>query len=232
MPEDLQHPVVSDAVKKFVYGCNGCESIDCVLIRLSTAIYTLEDYASKSLGSVSPRSLIQLFLENRDVKTILAGLAPNIDAVVRKIYNDPRFDNIKRYAPQIIEAINRASAECTPQTIYADVEYPSIFLQLQPGRGSSWESTHAENRGRSVSFSREERTQPIGIETGARHKHTSILSNYLVLALASLVTGAVLSTTLSFIAGNTALGLSILLSSIIITIIILVIAFAKSSTEQ
>ncbi|MEM0311527.1 MAG: transglutaminase-like domain-containing protein [Ignisphaera sp.] len=96
---------LGDVVRRFLDGVEGCESVDCILVRLSTAFFSMNDLARRF--SLSIEELVNRFLSHPDVMKVLAGL--DIQLVVKKICCDARFSNLRQHQSKIIDAIKRAS---------------------------------------------------------------------------------------------------------------------------
>jgi len=94
---------LQEIIKRFMLGVETCHTIDCVLVRLSSAIYELEDLAKQFQKNSA--ELVNDFLSNKQVRQILRGLYDDIDIVMYKIQVDPRFKNLKAYSRLIEQQI-------------------------------------------------------------------------------------------------------------------------------
>ena len=115
-------------IEEFLLGCDTCRSVDCVLVKLSSAIYAIRDIA-KSLptGGLSEEEIVEEFLNHPDVMRVLAGLAGSIDSVRSKIEVDVRFRDLRPYLDMIIASIERASRESRPLREYIDYVRPPTW---------------------------------------------------------------------------------------------------------
>ncbi len=119
---------INDVVSKFIKSVETCRTVDCVLVKLSTAISYLEDYAERpSTRHIDVRSIIDKFLRDIRVREILAGLYPYIDFVRDKIYRDVRFRNLERYADLILDAIEIAGQCYAPRRVFQPIDRPPAW---------------------------------------------------------------------------------------------------------
>ena len=127
-------------VNRFVVGASGCHTVNCVLVRLSSAFLAIKDFVEDfPLGSLSEIDLVYESLNHPKVMRILAGLADHVDVVETKIQGDVRFKNLRPYLSLIIDAIRYASQKCTPLREYYDRERPPL-----------WRIEYEEHRARSI----------------------------------------------------------------------------------
>jgi len=122
-PEDI----VEEVVKKFVAGAETCHTIDCVLVRLSSAFLEISDFVKEFPTTLREEELITRFLNHPDVLKILAGLASGMGVLEEKIAVDPRFKNLRPYTTQILHAVERASAEYPSRQYYSAFEKPPLW---------------------------------------------------------------------------------------------------------
>ncbi len=145
-------------VEKFVSGANSCHTVDCVLIRLSSAFFAIRDFAeSFPLGDSREKDFIYEFLNNPNVMKILAGLIDNIDIVESKIQRDVRFKNLRPYLSQILEAIRRSSERYPSSRSFTARERPPLWrieyrerivrdTQVDVSRPTVYETTAVKKR--------------------------------------------------------------------------------------
>jgi len=118
---------LADVIERFVSATATCQSVDCVLVRLSSAFLKIKDLAEGFSTSVSEEELIIAFLNHQEVLKVLAGLADNIEAVEDMIWSDPRFKILRPYTFQIINAIKRGSQIYVAPRVYYDYEKPPLW---------------------------------------------------------------------------------------------------------
>ncbi len=103
-------------------GLDGCKSIDCYLVRISSLVYELEDL---SRISDNPREYVTGFLRD-----ILAGLhdylqplACNIAGTMGLIDGDPRFKIIRKYRGEFLDILNNIKC-VNPASLPLKIERP------------------------------------------------------------------------------------------------------------
>lgn len=96
-------------LENFLADASLCRSVDCLLVKLSTAIYALEDFVGNSFAEKSGEELVREFLREERVQRVLASLAEHTGVVAAKIQSDPRFKNLRKYLGVLIEAIDVAT---------------------------------------------------------------------------------------------------------------------------
>ena len=115
-------------VDKFVSGASTCRTVDCVLVRLSSAFLAIKDFVeSFPLGSSREEDFIYEFLNHPKVMRILAGLADSIDVVEAKLQNDVRFRNLQPHLSSIIDSIRCASQKYIPPREFVAYERPPLW---------------------------------------------------------------------------------------------------------
>jgi len=119
--------IVEEIVRRFIAGTETCHTVDCVLVRLSSAFLEIGDFVKEFPTTAREEELITCFLNHPDVLRILAGLASSIEALVEKITLDPRFKNLRPYTTQILHAVELASTEYPPRHYYSAVEKPPLW---------------------------------------------------------------------------------------------------------
>lgn len=127
--------IVKYVVDRFIVGVKGCKTVDCVLVKLSTAVYDIRSYTSS--GGYTTSTLIHEFLQNSEVMKILSGLSYEKEYVEMKISTDPRFSSLKPYLQLIISAIDSAEERgIEPSTIFrADTRGPTWQIEYQEEYG-------------------------------------------------------------------------------------------------
>ncbi len=133
--------VVRDVINRFIIGVRDCKTIDCVLVKLTTAIYSIRSYSQTMEDSrYTASTLIQEFLHNDNVMKILSGLSHEKRYIETKISSDPRFSLLKNYLQIILTAIDLAERRgVEPSTIFrADT------------RGPTWQIEHQEEEYRRI----------------------------------------------------------------------------------
>jgi len=121
-------PTLVDAiVDRFVVATETCRSIDCVLVKLSSAFFEIRGIVRDFPTTGSEKDLVNDFLNHPETLKVLAGLTNTIGAVENKVQSDPRFKDLRAYAPQIINAIKRASEMHTPRQVYYEHERPPLW---------------------------------------------------------------------------------------------------------
>lgn len=134
--------VVRDVINRFVIAVRDCRTIDCILIKLTTAIYDIRSYSQTIADSgYTTSTLINEFLHDIDVMRILSGLSYEKRYVEMKISNDPRFSPLKNYLDMILTAIDLAKKRgIEPFTIFrADTRGPTWQIEY---REEEYRRTH------------------------------------------------------------------------------------------
>jgi len=122
-PEDI----VEEIVRKFAAGAETCHTVDCVLVRLSSAFLEISDFVKDFPTTAREEELITSFLNHPEVLRILAGLAFDTEVLEEKIALDPRFKNLRPHTIQILHAVKRASAEHPSKQHYSAFERPPVW---------------------------------------------------------------------------------------------------------
>lgn len=127
--------IVKYIVDRFIVGIKGCKTVDCVLVKLSTAVYDIRSYTSS--GGYTTSTLIHEFLYDSEVMKVLSGLSHEKEYVEMKISTDPRFSSLKPYLQLIISAIESARERgVEPSTIFrADIRGPTWQIEYQENYG-------------------------------------------------------------------------------------------------
>jgi len=124
--------IVRQFVERFIIGAKDCKTIDCILIKLSSALYDIRSYASASLNNYSASLLVNEFLHDFETMRILSGLAHEKDYVVMKILHDPRFTILNQYSHLIIASIDEASKKVEPIKVFSsDTRAPTWQIEQQ-----------------------------------------------------------------------------------------------------
>ncbi len=119
--------IPNDIIEKFLIDVNLCRSVDCVLVKLSTAIYEIEDLTRSPLTSENAIELVHYFLYLESVQKILANLNSYKDFIEEKIYSDVRFKNLRKYGNIILNAIDNASRHHVGTLQLNRIKRPSIW---------------------------------------------------------------------------------------------------------
>ncbi|MCD6301126.1 MAG: hypothetical protein J7L82_03545 [Staphylothermus sp.] len=115
-------------LEKFLKDIDTCKSVDCFLIKLSSAIFSLEDYLKGNpYVEKTDEELVLDFLYNEDVQRVLADLADFKDLVLAKIHGDVRFRNLRKYDELLVEAITSASQKYNPRTSLFTVKRDALW---------------------------------------------------------------------------------------------------------
>lgn len=125
----------TSVIERFLSGVDTCRSVDCVLIKLSSAFLEIRDFSKGFPTKETEAELIHEFLSHPNVMEVLAGLADSIDVVENKVLKDVRFSDLRPYVSQIIDAIRHASEKFIPQQVYHSYERPPL-----------WQIEHREQR--------------------------------------------------------------------------------------
>lgn len=74
--------------RKILADVPSCRSVDCLLVKLSIAIYALEDLLrGNPFIKMTSTELVKEFLYNEEVQPVLASLAGYENTVVEKVQN-------------------------------------------------------------------------------------------------------------------------------------------------
>jgi hypothetical protein len=115
-------------LEKFLADAPLCKNVDCLLVKLSTAVYALEDFLKESpFMQKSSAELIKEFLYDERVQRVLASLANYADTISMMVQNDPRFKNLRGYLDLLLEAVATASQR-----------YQSIIYLEHVERAPTW----------------------------------------------------------------------------------------------
>lgn len=124
--------IVRQFVERFIIGVKDCKTVDCILIKLSSALYDIRSYASASLNNYSTSLLINEFLHDFEVMRILSGLAYEKEYVVMKILHDPRFSILNQYSHLIVASIDEARKKVEPIKVFrSDTRAPTWQIEQQ-----------------------------------------------------------------------------------------------------
>ncbi|MEM0311523.1 MAG: hypothetical protein QXF10_08785 [Ignisphaera sp.] len=161
---------IEKCISTFVDGAKDCRSIDCVLTKLSTAFLSIRDFVEASLEPVREDELVKMFLSHPDVMRVLSGLGENLEYVEAKISVDMRFDNLRLYRNEILDAIKTAYQIYVPTQRYETYERPPTWqvermeyaLTSQPPPPRDTSEDYRPSRVRHIPIARkyEERKEP------------------------------------------------------------------------
>ncbi len=127
-------------IERFLISVETCRSIDCVLIRMSSAVYELEEVAEWYDNTKSNKiRVIEAFLRDESVRIILRGLYDNRNYVIEKILRDPRFKILRPYIDLIEKHIVEAfRSGIKPKTIYSIEDRPPLWkIEYEEKRGTA-----------------------------------------------------------------------------------------------
>lgn len=118
---------IDHLVHEFLTGLRDCRSVDCVLVKLSSAICSISDFAETFQLNV--RELVDKFLSHPDVVKALVGLVRNLQDVEEKIQSDVRFKNLQPYLSSILNVIRQALQQTAREpSVHTEV---SVQQQVQ-----------------------------------------------------------------------------------------------------
>lgn len=130
--------VVRYFVDRFSIGVKDCRTVDCVLVKLTTAICDIRDYARSAIdGEYTAPKFIREFLHDGEVMKILSGVSHARSYIVEKVYNDPRFSPLKNYLQYILSAMDSA--------VEMGIEPPTVFKAY--AREPTWQIEYQEVHG-------------------------------------------------------------------------------------
>lgn len=119
--------IPNSIVKKFLSGVETCRSVDCVLVKLSSAVYEIEDFVHGFPVRGNTSDLVHHFLYRYSVQRVLASLGVYREYVLEKIYGDVRFKNLRKYANIIMKAIDDASRNYVGTLHISNYERPALW---------------------------------------------------------------------------------------------------------
>ncbi|MCS7112020.1 MAG: hypothetical protein RMI45_01210 [Ignisphaera sp.] len=138
--------VVGWIAERFTMGVRDCKTIDCVLIKLTTAVCEIRDYVEAALESrYSSSALVHSFLSDPDVMKILAGLSHERRYVEAKILSDPRFSPLRIHLQLLLSAIDVAAEKgVKPYAVFrTDTRAPTWQIEyLERYSNSPHKETH------------------------------------------------------------------------------------------
>jgi len=113
----FRDPFIDDLVKKFVAGADGCRTIDCILVRLSAELYSIEDYVRGFPTSDTTYTIFKEFLNQPEVQDKLQLLACTPETTAYVIQSNPRFKNLRPYLQLLMNTLENIECRPTATTI-------------------------------------------------------------------------------------------------------------------
>ena len=96
---------IDEVIDRFVEGVETCYSTDCLLVKLSSAVYTIEHI---SRSPTQRKTLLTALLSDLRVSRILARFYPYKDEIRERIETNVRFKNLRDYIDIILGAVERS----------------------------------------------------------------------------------------------------------------------------